>query len=157
MAARKKKQRRAQRRTGGRRERRPGGPEATGAGQGAKEGAPSALRQRARRAHFQERRRQGNRIFRACERLDLLEPNIRYMITYKWEPNWSFTIRSSSLEEIVEIKIWKVPRSEEYPEGFKYSLVYVRKGKRVLGYDNYQGHGHHKHIDTRGACQIFCV
>jgi len=42
-----------------------------------------------------------------------------------------------SLEEIVEIKIWKVPRSEEYPEGFKYSLVYVKKGKRILGYDNY--------------------
>lgn len=54
-----------------------------------------------------------------------------------------------SLEEIVEIKIWKVPRSEEYPEGFKYSLVYVKKGKRILGYDNYQGHGHHKHIGTR--------
>jgi len=53
-----------------------------------------------------------------------------------------------SFGEIVEIKIWKVPRSERYPEGFKYSLVYVKKGKRVLGYDNYQGHGHHRHVGS---------
>ena len=47
---------------------------------------------------------------------------------------------------MVEIKIWEVPQSEAYPEGVKYSLVYLRKGKRILGYDNYQGHGHHKHF-----------
>ncbi|WP_297058695.1 DUF6516 family protein [Thermosulfurimonas sp.] len=56
-----------------------------------------------------------------------------------------------SEDEIMEIKIWEVSRSKDYPEGVKYSLVYLRKGKRILGYDNYQGHGHHKHFRGKTA------
>jgi hypothetical protein len=47
--------------------------------------------------------------------------------------------------DIIEIKIWKVPKSKDFPEGVKYSLVYVHKNKRVLCYDNEKGKGHHKH------------
>ncbi len=47
--------------------------------------------------------------------------------------------------ELIEVKAWKVPVSDDYPEGIKYSLVYISKGQRVLAYDNYLGHEHHRH------------
>ena len=31
------------------------------------------------------------------------------------------------------------------PFGIKYSVVYIKDGKRVLGYDNAEGKGDHKH------------
>lgn len=46
----------------------------------------------------------------------------------------------------LEIKMWEVPVSTVKPEGVKYSLVYVSGGKRLVGYDNAEGKGHHKHI-----------
>ncbi len=51
--------------------------------------------------------------------------------------------------DIMEIKIWEVPKSESFPEGVKYSLVYIKEGRRVLGYDNERGKGHHKHYFDR--------
>ncbi|MEW6740573.1 MAG: toxin-antitoxin system TumE family protein [Nitrospirota bacterium] len=48
-------------------------------------------------------------------------------------------------DEIVEIKIWQVPRSEDKPHGIKYSIVYIKDGKRLLGYDNAEGKGDHRH------------
>jgi hypothetical protein len=48
--------------------------------------------------------------------------------------------------DIVEMKIWEVLRSRKTPEGLKYSLVYVRGGKRLIGYDNAEGKGHHRHM-----------
>jgi len=47
--------------------------------------------------------------------------------------------------DIIEIKIWRVPKSKDFPEGVKYSLVYVHKNERVLCYDNEKGKSHHKH------------
>jgi len=47
--------------------------------------------------------------------------------------------------DIVEMKIWKVPHSKDRPHGLKYSLVYIRESKRVLGYDNAEGKGDHRH------------
>lgn len=47
---------------------------------------------------------------------------------------------------IVELKAWPVLISERAPEGFKYSLVYIdSQGNRILGYDNAEGKGHHRH------------
>ena len=46
---------------------------------------------------------------------------------------------------IVEIKIYKVPKDKWHPEGFHYSLVLIKDGKRILGYDNYERKGHHIH------------
>ncbi|HAK89154.1 MAG TPA: hypothetical protein DHV16_02515 [Nitrospiraceae bacterium] len=48
-------------------------------------------------------------------------------------------------DELVEIKIWQVPKSEDKPFGVKYSIVYIKDGKRLLGYDNAEGKGNHKH------------
>ncbi|MEE8115243.1 MAG: DUF6516 family protein [Nitrososphaerales archaeon] len=45
---------------------------------------------------------------------------------------------------IIEAKIWSVPSSSLYPDGVKYSLVYIQGGSRMLGYDNAHG-SHHRH------------
>ena len=47
---------------------------------------------------------------------------------------------------MVEMKIWEVPYSKGKPHGLKYSLVYIRKGDRIVGYDNAEGKGDHKHF-----------
>lgn len=44
-----------------------------------------------------------------------------------------------------EVRVWEVPKSEDKPHGFKYSFVYIEKGKRVIGYDNSEGKGDHRH------------
>ena len=49
------------------------------------------------------------------------------------------------------MKVWKVPKSKDFPDGVKYSFVYIHNGKRVLGYDNERGKGHHKHIKGKEA------
>ena len=48
-------------------------------------------------------------------------------------------------DEIVEIKIWQVPKLDDKPLGIKYSVVYIKDGERVIGYDNAEGKGDHKH------------
>ena len=50
---------------------------------------------------------------------------------------------------VVEMKIWKVPVTKNKPHGYKYSLVYIAKGERVIGYDNAEGKGDHKHFKGR--------
>ncbi len=51
--------------------------------------------------------------------------------------------------DILEIKIWEVPKSKDFPEGIKYSMVYVKVdeegARRILCYDNERGKGHHRH------------
>src|SRR3990172_1899326 len=32
---------------------------------------------------------------------------------------------------IAEMKLWKVPKTEDKPHGYKYSFAYIRHGKRV--------------------------
>ncbi len=46
---------------------------------------------------------------------------------------------------IVEIKMWQVKPSKDKPHGFKYSLVYIVGGIRVIGYDNAEKQGDHRH------------
>ena len=44
------------------------------------------------------------------------------------------------------MRVWAVPKGPRTPEGLKYSLVYIdSEGRRVLGYDNAEGKGHHRH------------
>ena len=45
-----------------------------------------------------------------------------------------------------EVKIWKVPKSDFFVEGLKYSMVIIENENRVLGYDNERGKSHHKHV-----------
>jgi hypothetical protein len=49
-------------------------------------------------------------------------------------------------DEIVEIKVWRVPRTKNMPDGVKISVVYVKNGKRLIGYDNAEGKGYHRHF-----------
>jgi Family of unknown function (DUF6516) len=51
---------------------------------------------------------------------------------------------------IVEMVVWKVPHPvvpSTHP--FKYRLVFVRDGQRLVGYDNERGKGDHRHIHER--------
>lgn len=51
---------------------------------------------------------------------------------------------------IVEMVIWQLPEADaERPHGLKYRLVYVRDGKRLVGYDNERGKGDHRHVGDR--------
>lgn len=38
-------------------------------------------------------------------------------------------------------------KSETYPEGIRYALVYIHDAQRVVGYDNFEEKGHHKHVE----------
>jgi len=56
---------------------------------------------------------------------------------------------------VVELKVWRVPKSEDYPEGFKYSF-YAVFGKQVLvGYDNHKPKGHHRHFEGEESVYEF--
>jgi hypothetical protein len=56
----------------------------------------------------------------------------------------------------VEVVIWQVPESVPPSEhSFKYRLVYIVDGKRVVGYDNERGKGDHKHINDEELPYLF--
>lgn len=53
---------------------------------------------------------------------------------------------------LVELVVWRVPHPVPPSEhGFKYRLVYVVNGVRVVGYDNERGKGDHRHV---GAAEL---
>lgn len=47
--------------------------------------------------------------------------------------------------DIVEIRAWRVSEAPDKPHGFKYALVFIKDGKRVVGYDNAEKKGDHRH------------
>jgi Family of unknown function (DUF6516) len=48
---------------------------------------------------------------------------------------------------IIEIKLWQLSNPPpDKPHGFKYSLVYIAGNKRIIGYDNSEGKGDHRHV-----------
>lgn len=56
----------------------------------------------------------------------------------------------------IEGVIWKVPGSVPSTQhGYKYRLVYVVNGERVVGYDNERGKGDHRHIRGRETAYRF--
>jgi hypothetical protein len=57
---------------------------------------------------------------------------------------------TDELGNTIEIKAWRLPEpTEDKPHGYKYSLVYIVEDSRVIGYDNAEGKGDHKHIRGR--------
>lgn len=50
---------------------------------------------------------------------------------------------------IAEIKIWRVLKSEHYPDGLKYSLFLVAGGEVLVGIDNHKPKGPHLHLGDR--------
>jgi len=60
------------------------------------------------------------------------------------------------LGNIIEITLWQLPcRSKDKPHGYKYSLVYIADGQRIVGYDNAEGKGDHKHIKGLSSLYAF--
>lgn len=57
---------------------------------------------------------------------------------------------------VVELVVWRVPEAvppSEHP--FKYRLVFVRDGKRLVGYDNERGKGDHRHLGKIEQSYLF--
>ena len=52
----------------------------------------------------------------------------------------------------MEIKAYRVPKTMSTPHGYKYSLVYIYDGHRLVGYDNHERKGDHC---TIGPSQYF--
>jgi hypothetical protein len=51
---------------------------------------------------------------------------------------------------VVEMMVWSVPSPVPPSQhAFKYRLVFVRDGQRLVGYDNERGKGDHKHLGGR--------
>lgn len=48
-------------------------------------------------------------------------------------------------DNIVEVKIWSVPISSDKPHGYKCSMVYIKGDNRIVGYDNSESKGDHRH------------
>ncbi len=50
---------------------------------------------------------------------------------------------------IMEITIWELPKPQKgKTHGYKYSLAYIVEGVRVVGYDNAEGKGDHRHYGS---------
>jgi hypothetical protein len=54
-----------------------------------------------------------------------------------------------------EIKIWEVPKSKDKPHFLKYSFAYIVEGERVVGYDNAEGKGDHRHFKGKQSPSKF--
>ncbi|MBP2511551.1 MULTISPECIES: toxin-antitoxin system TumE family protein [Agrobacterium] len=51
---------------------------------------------------------------------------------------------------IVQFVVWKVPTPVPPTDhGFKYRMVYIQNGVRVVGFDNERGKGDHMHLDGK--------
>ena len=48
--------------------------------------------------------------------------------------------------DILDIKIERIERTKDYPEGIRHSLVYVRDNINLVRFDNHHGQKSHKHI-----------
>lgn len=49
---------------------------------------------------------------------------------------------------IAELKVWRIPKSQYYPAGRKFSLFLVAGGKILIGLDNHTPKGPHLHLGT---------
>ena len=61
-----------------------------------------------------------------------------------------FTIHKSlDLKAVVEMKIYQIPVSMDYPERVKYSLfcIDMETNTIIVGFDNHRPKGHHVHIN----------
>jgi len=57
---------------------------------------------------------------------------------------------------VIEMVIWQVPTPvPPTTHGYKYRLVYVRNGERIVGFDNERGKGDHMHLDGQEIAYTF--
>lgn len=56
---------------------------------------------------------------------------------------------------LIEIVAWRVPKSEFYLKGIKYSFTFIHNNKRIIAFDNFNNEGHHKHyFEKKQACKF---
>ena len=73
-------------------------------------------------------------------------------------PDATLLIRRRSLvgAGVLEMVVWRVPQPVPPSDhGFKYRLVYVVGGVRLVGYDNERGKGDHRHLGARELAYRF--
>lgn len=59
---------------------------------------------------------------------------------------------------VVEMVIWRVPGPvPPSTHAFKYRLVFLVDGQRVVGFDNERGKGDHKHVGEEAAYNFVSV
>ena len=64
--------------------------------------------------------------------------------------------RNAHAGGVVERVVWRVPRPvPPAAHAFKYRLVFVRGGERLVGYDNERGKGDHKHLLGQQMVYVF--
>jgi hypothetical protein len=64
--------------------------------------------------------------------------------------------RNAHAGGVVEMVVWRVPRPvRPAAHAFKYRLVFVRGGERLVGYDNERGKGDHKHLLGQQMVYVF--
>ncbi len=64
--------------------------------------------------------------------------------------------RNAHAGGVVEMVVWRVPRPvPPAAHAFKYRLVFVRGGDRLVGYDNERGKGDHKHLLGQQMVYVF--
>ena len=65
-------------------------------------------------------------------------------------------IRQAHGAGALEMVVWRVPQPvPPSGHGFKYRLVYVVDGKRLVGYDNERGKGDHRHLGEQEMAYRF--
>lgn len=67
-----------------------------------------------------------------------------------------YRTREAYGDGFIEVVIWQVPQPvppSEHP--YKYRLVYVVDGRRLVGYDNERGKGDHRHLGRREQAYRF--
>lgn len=61
-----------------------------------------------------------------------------------------FRSRDAYGKGFIEIVIWQVPEPvSPSRHSYRYRLVYIVDGERIVGYDNERGKGDHKHLGTK--------
>lgn len=65
-------------------------------------------------------------------------------------------IKEAYSEGFIEVVIWNIPAPIPPSEhSYKYGLVYIVDGERVVGYDNERGKGDHKHLNDQELPYVF--
>jgi hypothetical protein len=58
----------------------------------------------------------------------------------------------------IEMVVWRVPEPVPPSEHqYKYRLVYVEGGRRIVGFDNERGKGDHKHVGDVELPYVFAT
>ena len=59
--------------------------------------------------------------------------------------------------DLVELVLWQVPRSAEYPDGVRYRLGFLPAGTKrpAVLYDNQHPKGHHRHCGDMQTTYTF--